>query len=374
MSMMFNVFSIVRAKLWRAFLLALLLTTGAMFALPTPASAATSTVSCIGTSMHISTPGAANSFGSYQLFGTGPNLIPAPVGGNQNQGFPYAQDGTVTVSGPNNPNVWTGVTVQQADGVGYTLRDTIGDVTCPTPGGDITPPVLTLPSDITAEATSAAGAVVTFTASATDANPPSPTVTCAPPSGSTFALGATTVNCTATDAAGNTASGSFKVTVVDTTPPALTVPANITANATSPSGAVVTYTATATDLVDGAVTPTCQPASGTTFPIGDTTVTCTATDAHKNTSTATFTVHIRGAAEQLDTLLTSVTGVGPGTSLANKVTLIQSYVTANNTAAACDALTGFINEVNAQTGKKITPAQAASFISQAQAIEATLGC
>jgi hypothetical protein len=105
---------------------------GAMFAVATPASAAISTVSCIGTSMHISTPGAANSFGSYQLFGTGPNLIPAPVGGNQNQGFPYAQDGTVTVSGPNNPNVWTGVTVQQADGVGYTLRDTIGDVTCPT--------------------------------------------------------------------------------------------------------------------------------------------------------------------------------------------------------------------------------------------------
>src|SRR6266513_2119280 len=39
-SMMFNVFSIVRAKLWRAFLLALLLTAGAMFALPTPAPAA----------------------------------------------------------------------------------------------------------------------------------------------------------------------------------------------------------------------------------------------------------------------------------------------------------------------------------------------
>ncbi len=128
--MMFNVFSLVRAKLG-PFLLALLLTAGTMFALPTPALAAISTVSCIGTSMHISTPGAANSFGSYQLFGTGPNLVPAPVGGNQNQGFPYAQDGTVTVPGPNNPNVWTGVTVQQADGVGYTLRDTIGDVTCP---------------------------------------------------------------------------------------------------------------------------------------------------------------------------------------------------------------------------------------------------
>jgi hypothetical protein len=372
--MMFNVFSFVRAKLWRAFLLALLLTAGAMFALPTPASAAISTVTCIGTSMHISTPGAANSFGSYQVFGTGPNLIPAPVGGNQNQGFPYEQNGTVTVPGPNNPNVWTGVTVQQANGVNFTLRDTIGDVTCPTPGGDITPPVLTLPPNITAEATSAAGAVVAFTASATDADPPSPTVTCTPPSGSTFVLGATTVTCMATDTAGNTASGTFTVTVVDTTPPVVTVPANITANATSPSGAVVTYTATAIDIVDGAVTPSCQPASGSTFPIGDTTVLCTAKDAHGNSSTATFTVHIRGAEEQLDTLLVAVTGVGPGASLANKLMLIQSYVAANNTAAACDALTGFINEVNAQAGKKITAVQAASFISQAQAIEDTLGC
>ena len=130
--MMFNVFSIMPAKPRGAFLLALLLTAGAMFALATPALAI-SDVGCIGTSMHISTSGAANSFGSYQLFGTGPNLVPAPVGGNQNQGFPYAQDGTVTVTGPNNPNVWTGVTVQQADGVGYTLRDTIGNVTCPKP-------------------------------------------------------------------------------------------------------------------------------------------------------------------------------------------------------------------------------------------------
>jgi hypothetical protein len=77
---------------------------------------------------------------------------------------------------------------------------------------------------------------------------------------------------------------------------------------------------------------------------------------------------------QLAALLQSVTGVGPGKSLANKVMLIQSYVDADNTAAACDTLTGFINEVNAQTGKKITAAQAASFISQAQAIQDTLGC
>jgi hypothetical protein len=57
---------------------------------------------------------------------------------------------------------------------------------------------------------------------------------------------------------------------------------------------VVTYTATATDDVDGPITPTCTPASGTTFAPGTTTVTCTATDAAGNTATASFTVTIEG--------------------------------------------------------------------------------
>ncbi|MDH5243096.1 MAG: HYR domain-containing protein, partial [Chloroflexota bacterium] len=68
-----------------------------------------------------------------------------------------------------------------------------------------------------------------------------------------------------------------KVTVVyadlDTTPPVVTVPADITTEATGPSGAVVTYSASATDDVDGTLTPTCVPASGSTFPLGATTVT-----------------------------------------------------------------------------------------------------
>ena len=80
------------------------------------------------------------------------------------------------------------------------------------------------------------------------------------------------------------------------------------------------------------------------------------------------------AAAQLATLRTAVTGVGPGSSLADKVTLIQGYVAANDKADACGTLGAFINEVNAQTGKKITRVQAAQLIAQARNIEATLGC
>jgi Tol biopolymer transport system component len=79
---------------------------------------------------------------------------------------------------------------------------------------DSVAPVLTVPANVTVSATSPAGAIVTFTATATDDGPASPTVTCTPPSGSTFAAGSTTVNCTATDAAGNSTPGSFTVTVL----------------------------------------------------------------------------------------------------------------------------------------------------------------
>lgn len=77
---------------------------------------------------------------------------------------------------------------------------------------DVEDPVLTVPPSVTADATSAAGAVVTFAASATD-NSGSANVTCTPASGSTFAAGTTTVVCTAADAAGNDAAGTFAVTV-----------------------------------------------------------------------------------------------------------------------------------------------------------------
>jgi CSLREA domain-containing protein len=81
------------------------------------------------------------------------------------------------------------------------------------PVSDREPPVLSLPPSPILNATSPAGAVVTYAASATDAVDPSPGVVCEPVSGSTFRIGATAVACTATDASGNSATGSFTVTV-----------------------------------------------------------------------------------------------------------------------------------------------------------------
>ncbi len=83
---------------------------------------------------------------------------------------------------------------------------------------DVTPPVVTVESKVV-EATSPDGAVVDYDASALDNVDGPLTPTCEPPSGSQFALGTTTVDCEATDTAGNTGYGSGTIEVVDTTPP-----------------------------------------------------------------------------------------------------------------------------------------------------------
>src|SRR5436190_12035213 len=58
------------------------------------------------------------------------------------------------------------------------------------------------------------------------------------------------------------------VGIVDTQPPVLNCPSSLTATTTSPSGTVVNYTVTATDNSGSSVTITCNPPSGSVFPIG----------------------------------------------------------------------------------------------------------
>ncbi len=180
--------------------------------------------------------------------------------------------------------------IDNANGCNVTRPVTIGTIP------DITPPTITCPSNIPCvEATSPAGAVVTFAnATATD-NCGAATVTSSPMSGSLFPIGTTTVVMTATDGSSNITTCQFTVSVCDRTPPVIhNTPANIPCvEATSPAGAVVTYAnPTATDIVDGAVSVISVPASGSTFPLGTTTITSTATDAHGNSSSTSFTVTV----------------------------------------------------------------------------------
>ena len=211
---------------------------------------------------------------------------------------PTATDaGNVTVScdavsGSTFPIGETTVTCTAVDDVGLTSVDQFLITVA-----DRTPPLITDAPDLSIEANATGGAYVAFTApTATDFeqaivvevectafDPPVSVV-----SGDFFPVGVTPVTCTATDASGNTSTDLFSVTVADTTPPVLTVPNDITVI----FGATVTYEATATDIADDAVAVSCDPPSGTVFPLGNTTVNCTATDNAGLTDSGAFTVSV----------------------------------------------------------------------------------
>jgi hypothetical protein len=153
---------------------------------------------------------------------------------------------------------------------------------------DTTGPALSVPADMTREATSASGSVASFIATALDLVDGNVAVGCTPASGSTFVLGSTTVTCGTSDLSGNTATRSFAVNVVDTTKPIIASHADVVATASGNSGAFVSYALpTATDSVDATVNVSCSAVSGSWFNVGSTTVTCSASDSHGNAATST---------------------------------------------------------------------------------------
>ena len=208
----------------------------------------------------------------------------------------------VTYAAPTTSGGCGTVTATPASGSFFPVGTTTVNVTSTTGGGcsftvtvnDTQAPVITCPANITkSNDANQCGAVVTFpTITATD-NCPGVTVTTSPTSGSFFPVGTTTVTATATDAHGNTSTCTFTVTVNDTQAPVITCPSNITTTSTTGTcGKAVTFAPTATDNCGGAVTITTSPASGSTFPVGTTTVTVTAKDAANNTSNCSFTVTV----------------------------------------------------------------------------------
>ncbi|OKI32980.1 hyalin [Streptomyces sp. TSRI0281] len=78
----------------------------------------------------------------------------------------------------------------------------------------------------------------------------------------------------------------ISIDVNDINAPVVTVD-DRTVRAKDDDGVRISYTATATDAQDGTLPVTCTPASGSLFPVGATTVTCSATDAAGNTATDT---------------------------------------------------------------------------------------
>ena len=183
----------------------------------------------------------------------------------------------------------------------------------------------------------------------------------------------TTGNC-------GTATQSASLTL-DSTPPSITCPANVTAESTCPSGAIVTYTApVGTDNCPGVTTVrTAGPASGSIFPIGNTTVTYTATDSSGNSTSCSFTVTVLTPQAVLQNLIASVSASSlTGTQKNGLLAKLNAALTAINngqTNVACNKLSDFINSVGTLVSHgDITAAQGQAWINSANHVRNVIGC
>ncbi|MEK6748678.1 MAG: HYR domain-containing protein [Pseudomonadota bacterium] len=152
---------------------------------------------------------------------------------------------------------------------------------------DTTAPTISAPPDIVAEATGPMTLVTLGNAIARDIF--AVTVTHNAPAAG-FAVGATPVTWTAADSSGNRATALQSVTIKDTTPPSLSIPADINVEATAILSLVNVGVASATDLVDGIVSVTHNAPSS--FALGTTVITYTARDQHLNAVQATQRVTV----------------------------------------------------------------------------------
>ena len=141
----------------------------------------------------------SNGYGFYILGSQDDIFTSNTANSNTNSGFYFASGAA--------PETFTGNTASGngVDFEGLTVPDT-------------TPPVVNVPSNISAVSTDGSSLPVTFTVTSSDDTAVTSGPSCSPASGTNFSVGTTTVYCAAADAAGNISTKSFLVTV-NYTPP-----------------------------------------------------------------------------------------------------------------------------------------------------------
>ena len=252
---------------------------------------------------------------------TGDVTVPFTVTGNATDGNDFTISGSPVTIAAGQTSATVTILVEDDDEVegAETIVVTLGSPTNANLGSatvhtitildndsavDTIAPMITEPADVSVEGDRTTGSsdsnfmIAAFLAgaTATDNVTPSPVITNNAPE--VFLVGATTVTFTATDEAGNTSTATATVTVTDATAPSVTAPADITVNGNVSGGADATLTAitaflagaSVTDIVDATVDITNN--APALFPVGDTTVTFTGTDAAGNTASATAVVTV----------------------------------------------------------------------------------
>jgi Tol biopolymer transport system component len=241
------------------------------------------------------------------------------------------------------------------------------------------PPTINTPDGLTIEATSGYGTPLDYDVSATDPEDGEVPVSCTPGQGGEYQLGPVEVTCTATDSDGLTGTGSLVVTFVDTTAPVMQLEP-ITAVPNGPDGTRMGWDTRPTDNADWYPDVVCEPESFSdfVFPIGDTTVTCTATDDSGNSSTGSFVVHVLSVAEllrQAQAYLVEIS-VEPTLrkSLTSELETAARAAERGKDSATCSAIGEYQDHVRAQSGKKLSVETADSMLANADAIRGIVPC
>jgi len=193
-----------------------------------------------------------------------------------------------------------------------------------------------------------------------------------------YTVGTNTVTLTVADNAGGTNSCTATVTVVDHIPPTITCPSTLVTAAATPAGAVVTFSdPVASDNCSATVT--CEPPSGSTFPVGDSTVNCTASDPSGNTNSCSFTVHVKSVSEQLSDTDALISGLGLDSRAAAKLhqslRRITMQVNRHHTGPACRQILSLVTVTEHQLALgRLTDFQAVRITTPLIQMHSALGC
>ena len=241
---------------------------------------------------------------------------------------------------------------------------------------DNTPPVISAPPSVVVRTSDQLGqctASVATNATATDNSGFVTISVTGAPAGNVFPLGTTTVTYTATDAAGNIATATQTVTLVDDTRPTITAPANVIRAASGITTLVTDAelgTATAADNCPGVTIARSGVPAGNLFPHGTTTITYTATDASGNTASATQTVTVNATATSVCVFVRSyIANAGIANSLCVKLDAAAAARARGSVNAHDNVIDAFANEVDAQRRNgTLTGAQADALIALARTL------
>ena len=192
-----------------------------------------------------------------------------------------------------------------------------------------------------------------------------------------FPVGVTTIQWKALDVSGNSAVANQTVTVYDVEAPVFHAIENISVDATSRDGAVVSFSTLADDNV-AVIDIECSHASGSFFPVGSTPVECTAKDAAGNSASQSFVVTVVGPGEHLNALIGLVEyaelSSGTANPLLNQLRAALDGLDKPD-AVSCKKMEDFLKALSSsKTRSELTTQEYNDLLGYAKKIQVMLGC